>query len=217
MEKQMTKEEIAAAKSVAKTLRISRRSILYLIRTILLTLLVVLICAAAFLTASYISNTYILISEGMTLRAASMLQGGDDPDLAIYFTGDCIRDDAQLRAQSIAQFADYTISDYEYALTIEKLHVLPWQSDKYVDVIEQITSITATPTADAAPSAAPVWTPIRYRLHLQRIDTRWYVYQIELIELNPDLPAANTPDPARSPIPMATPTPEPTALAYQVP
>ena len=83
MSKQMSRAQIAAARSVAKTLRVSRRSLQFFIRTILLILLVVLLCAAAFSTAARLSNLYIIINEGMNLRAASMLRGGDDPDLVM--------------------------------------------------------------------------------------------------------------------------------------
>ncbi len=217
MEKKMTKAEIAATKASADTLRVSRRSILFFIRTILLLLLIVALCTLAFVSAARLSNTYILINEGMNLRAAVMLRGGDDPDLAAYFTGDCIRADATLRAQSIAAYADYTITGYEYDLIINRLHVYPWQADTYADVTEQVTSLKATAQADSAAGAAPAWTPIRYRLHLEHIDGRWYIANIELVELNPALPAANTPDPNRTPIPMATPTPAATPVLVSVP
>lgn len=216
MEKQMTKEEIASARSIARTLRISRRSILYFIRTILLALLIVLLCVLAFLTAARFSNAYILVNEGMTLRASSMLMGGDNPDLAVYFTGDCIRNDAVLRTQTVEPFASFSITDYEYDLNVERMHVYPWQSDAYVDVIEQVTSIKAVSSSETPTDPAPAWTPIRYRLRLARIDGRWYIGTIELVELNPALPAANTPDPNRSPIPMATPTPEPTPILMTI-
>ncbi len=217
MSKQMTKSDIAAAKATAGTLRVSRRSLMFFIRTILLVLAIGLICILAFLSAARLSNTYIMVNEGMTLRAASMLRGGgDDPDLAIYFTGDCVRADAALRARSLAPYADYTITSYEYDLTIEKLHVFPWQTDLYADVIEQVTSIKALVPANSGLGPVPAWTPIRYRLTLSRIDGRWYISAIDLIELNPQLPPANTPDPNRSPIPMATPTPEVTPITFTI-
>ena len=217
MEKKMTKAEIAATRATADILRVSRRSILFFIRTIVLLLLIVALCTLAFVSAARLSNTYILINEGMSLRAAVMLRGGDDPDLAAYFTGDCIRADAALRTQSVAAYADYTITGYEYDLIINSLHVFPWQADAYADLTEQITSLKATASTDSAAGAAPAWTPIRYRLHLATIEGRRYISEIELVELNPALPPANTPDPNRTPIPMATPTPEVTPLLVAVP
>ena len=211
MDKKMTRAEIAAARSVAKTLRVSRRSLQFFIRTILLILLVVLLCAAAFSTAARLSNLYIIINEGMNLRAASMLRGGDDPDLVMYFTVDCIRSDLALRSKSIAPYADYTISDYEYDLNVEKMHVFPWQSSLYAEVTEQITSMKGSSSLDGS-VGVPAWTPIRYRLRFEQVNGRWYISAIELVELNPILPAPNTPDPNRSPLPMVTPTPEPTPV-----
>ena len=211
MSKQMSRAQIAAARSVAKTLRVSRRSLQFFIRTIRLILLVVLLCAAAFSTAARLSNLYIIINEGMNLRAASMLRGGDDPDLVMYFTVDCIRSDLALRSKSIAPYADYTISDYEYDLNVEKMHVFPWQSSLYAEVTEQITSMKGSSSLDGS-AGVPAWTPIRYRLRFEQVNGRWYISAIELVELNPILPAPNTPDPNRSPLPMVTPTPEPTPV-----
>ena len=217
MDKKISKAEIAATKSAVKTLRTTRRSIIFLIRTILLVLLVVMLCVAAFITTARLSNSYILVNEGMPLRAASMLHGVDDPDLANYFTNDCITEDAALRMQSVSAFQDFTVTDYEYDLIIDKMHVFPWQASTYIDVTEQITAIKATALLESGASEVPRWTPIRYRLYLQQIDARWYIRTIELLEVNPVLPPANTPDPDLSPLPMVTPSPEPTPISVQVP
>ena len=217
MDKKISKAEIAATKSAVKTLRTTRRSIIFLIRTILLVLLVVMLCVAAFITTARLSNSYILVNEGMPLRAAPMLHGVDDPDLANYFTNDCITEDAALRMQSVSAFQDFTVTDYEYDLIIDKMHVFPWQASTYIDVTEQITAIKATALLESGASEVPRWTPIRYRLYLQQIDARWYIRTIELLEVNPVLPPANTPDPDLSPLPMVTPSPEPTPISFQVP
>ena len=215
MDKQMSRAQIASARSVAKTLRVSRRSILYFARTILLLLILALLCAGAFISAARLSNTYILVSEGMTLRAESMLKKIDDPDLLMYFTSDCINGDAALRAQSMAPYGDFSITGYEYDMIVDKMHVFPWQSSLYVEVTERITSIKAT--ASDSSLSAPAWTPIRYRLRLSYLEGRWYISTVELVEVNPTLSPANTPDMNRSPIPMVTATPEPTPIAVTVP
>lgn len=213
----MTKSDIAFTKSVAKTLRITRRSILFFIRTVILLLLIVFLCVIAFITASRLSNSYILINEGMTLRASSMFQGEDDPDLAVYFTEECISNDAALRSQSKLPFSNYTIYDYEYDLIIDSMHVYPWQAETYADVIEQISAIKASNLSENSLDGTPAWTPIKYRLYLKQIDARWYIDSIDLIEVNPSLPAANTPDPNVSPLPMVTFTPEPTPIVFTIP
>lgn len=215
MEKQMTRAEIASARSVAKTLRVSRRSILFFARSILLLLILSLLCITAFVSTARLSNTYILVNEGMKLRTESMLKRTDDPDLLMYFTSDCLKSDAALRAQSVAPFSNYSITGYEYDLTVTKMHVFPWQSALYVEVIEQVTAMKGASLSDA--SSLPAWTPIRYRLRFASIEGRWYITSIELVEVNPELPAANTPDPNRSAIPMATPTPSVPATATPAP
>ena len=48
---------------------IARRSIWYLLRTLLVIALIVVLCLTAFVTAMHISNIYILVTEGLELRA----------------------------------------------------------------------------------------------------------------------------------------------------
>ena len=216
MEKHMTRAEIASARSVAKTLRVSRRSILFFVRSILLLLIISLLCIGAFVSTARLSNTYILVNEGMKLRIESMLKRTDDPDLLMYFTADCLKSDAALRAQSVAPYANDSITGYEYDLTVTKMHAFPWQSALYVEVIEQVTAMKGASLSDASTSL-PAWTPIRYRLRFESLEGRWYIASIELVEVNPELPAANTPDPNRSAIPMATPTPSVPATATPAP
>ena len=215
MGKQLSRAEIASARSVAKTLRVSRRSILFFLRTIITAVIVALVLAGAFVSTARISNTYILINEGMSLRAASMLGRIDDPDLYMYFTADALQNDAALRAQSIAPYNDFVITGYEYDLEVEKLHVFPWQSSIYAEVIEQITAIKGVSSSDGS-AAVPAWTPIRYRLRFAYLEGRWYISAIELVAVNPTLPVPNTPDLRQSPIPMATPVPTVTPIPVSV-
>ena len=56
---------------------IARRSIWYLLRTLLVIALIVVLCLTAFVTAMHISNIYILVTEGLELRAGYILQGGE--------------------------------------------------------------------------------------------------------------------------------------------
>ena len=50
-----------------KRLRTARRSMMYVVRSLLLVILAVILCIGAFLTAERYSNLYILTSEGMAL------------------------------------------------------------------------------------------------------------------------------------------------------
>ena len=72
---------------------IARRSIWYLLRTLLVIALIVVLCLTAFVTAMHISNIYILVTEGLELRAGYILQGGEIAPLTEYFTENFIAQD----------------------------------------------------------------------------------------------------------------------------
>ncbi len=206
--------EIRAAKKQLRAVMGVRRSVFYFMRTILMILAVATLCIFAFLSAARISNAYILVNEGMPLRAECILKNASTNDLAAYFTSDCINEDALQRETSAAPYAGSTVSSYQYDLSISNLHLLPWHVNTYVDTVEQIRAIRGSMPAESGISQIPDWTPRKYRLHLEKIDNRWYIDSIELLELNPKIDPPATPDPYADPIPMTTPTPAPTPTPF---
>ena len=202
--------EIRAARKQLRAVTSARRSIFYFMRAVLIVLAVAVICVVAFISSARISNAYILVNEGMPLRADCILKGASPNEMAAYFSSDCINTDEAQRETGAAPYQGAIISSYEYSLSIAGIHLLPWYSDPYVDVVEQIRAIRGSLSQDAGADAAiPDWTPRKYRLHLERIDSRWYIGAVELLELNPKIAAPATPDPDTEPLPMHTPTPTP--------
>ena len=197
-------------KTELKRIRIARRSVMYLMRILLFVTLGAIICIAAFMTAERTSNLYILSTEGMAMRAECILEDEPLNDLEEYFTRGFIDADAALTAGA---YANYTITGYDYDLSVEKISVLPWSLTATVTVTEDVTlrgSINADQLSEgdsAANYPLPPWTPARYRIHFTVADSRWYITDLELVELNPEEAKLNTPDPNLTPRPMATPTP----------
>ena len=204
--------EIRKARKQLRAVTSVRRSVFYFMRTILMLLGVTVLCVFAFVSASRISNAYILVNEGMPLRADCILKNGSVNDLAAYFTSACVTNDAPQRETSAAPYSGATVLSYEYDLSISNLHIFPWHVNAYVDAVEQIRAIKGSmPSETGADGTIPDWAPRKYRLFLEKVDGRWYIDAIELLELNPKLDAPNTPDPYADPIPMVTPSPVPTA------
>ena len=202
--------EIRAARKQLRAVTAARRSIFYFMRAILVVLAVAALCVVAFISAARISNAYILINEGMPLRADCILKGTSPNEMAAYFSSDCINNDAPQREIGAAPYQSATVTSYEYSLSIESVHLLPWQTDLYVVALEQIRAIRGSLITESGTEAAiPDWTPRKYRLHLEKIDSRWYIGSVELVELNPKIDPPATPDPDADPIPMVTPTPTP--------
>lgn len=203
--------EIRAARKQLRAVTSVRRSVFYFMRAILTVLAVGALGILSFLSAARVSNAYILVNEGMTLRAGCILKNTSEDDLAAYFSSACIADDALQRETSAAPYAGMTVTSYQYNMKIQYMHLLPWHINLYVDVVEQIRGIKGTFPAEAGSNATvPDWAPRKYRLYLDRIDGRWFIESIELLELNPKLDVPATPDPNASPLPMVTPSPVPT-------
>lgn len=201
-------------------LRKARRSMLYVVRTLLLIILAAILCIAVFLTAERVSNLYILASEGMSLRADCVLADGARNDMEEYFTLTFLQNDP---AMSDTTYSNYTISSYNYDLSIEKIAVLPWSMSATVVATERVSikgNINADQISDgqnADDFPPPAWTPVRYKITFINANARWYISELTVLEENPDLSHLGTPDPNVSPIPAATPTPKPTDAPTQAP
>lgn len=194
-------------------LRVARRTMFYIVRTLLLIIMATILCIGAFLTAERYSNLYILTSEGMALRAECVFAEGARNDLEEYFTLSFLQSDP---AMADATYSNYTISDYNYDLTIERISVLPWSMSATVIANERV-SLKGTINADqlgedqnAADYPLPAWTPKRYKIKFINANARWYISELTVLEENPDTSNLGTPDPNASAIPAATPTPKPT-------
>jgi len=196
-----------------RRLRVARRSMMYVVRTLLLVILAVILCIGAFLTAERYSNLYILTSEGMALRAECVFADGARNDLEEYFTLTFLESDP---AMSDATYANYTITDYNYDLAIDRISVLPWSMSATVIATEHVSlkgNINADQLSEdqnVADYPLPAWTPKRYKIKFINADARWYISELTLLEENPDGSDLGTPDPNMTPIPAATPTPKPT-------
>jgi hypothetical protein len=196
-----------------KRLRVARRTMMYVVRTLMLIILACILCIGAFLTAERYANLYILTSEGMALRAECVFADGARNDLEEYFTLTFLQSDP---AMYDATYANYTITDYNYDLKIERISVLPWSMSATVTATERVSlkgNINADQLSDdqnPTDYPMPEWTPKRYKIKFINTNARWYISEIVLLEENPDSANLGTPDPNMTPILAATPTPKPT-------
>lgn len=104
---------------------IARRSIWYLLRTLLVIALIVVLCLTAFVTAMHISNIYILVTEGLELRAGYILQGGEIAPLTEYFTENFIAQDPALYAGT---YSNFNVTNFIYKIEVKSLLTLPGDS-----------------------------------------------------------------------------------------
>ena len=206
---QGTKEKQLTGASIWK------RGIWFFMRTLLLILLLAALGYGAFATAMNASNLYILSVEGLQLRAACILQEGDQSVLTEYFTGQFLENDPALYN---GVYQPYTITNYDYRIEVEKVSVMPWSGTAAVTLVDRMVNLAGKwneqqteqeGTEEEEAAVLPKWEEARYLVRFRKMDGRWYIYQMQLIEAAPSQAPKPTPDPEMTPRPMATPTPKP--------
>ena len=193
MENKKTKGKAKSAKSEKRgPLGVARRGVWYLLRLLLIITLAVSLCYAALVEAMYISNIYIIVSEGMEMRADCILGNISKNELSEHFDENWLIRDEQLES---GKYDAYRIDSYDYRLSIEKgIKVLPWSKTATLQVLERVVNIQATAYNDNTIDPAPAWVPSRMRITLEKVEGRWYITELEVLEVDPEIEPRPTPD-----------------------
>ena len=104
----------------------------------------------------------------------------DAEDLNFYFHADFLSADRALEGafDGTSVYDDYTITDFEYDLKIEKLWAWPWDNYATCTVVERVPSITGTVIASRrseAPETVPSWQGGRYDITLVKVNGEWKI------------------------------------------
>lgn len=162
------------------------RAISYLIRSVIVIAIIIFFLWACYQETSQITNVSIITVEGMTARAEVIINAGDvdqydSEELAEYFLTTTIQSDSQL-ANSIYQY--YLVSNYDYTVSIDKVHVWPWSKKATVDMHEITTPVNGSLNDivenDSLEKTPPNWDDKAYKIHLRRDGKhRWYIERME--------------------------------------
>ena len=126
------------------------------------------------------ADIYVIVSDGLEKRVDVILTGEDASELNKYFHADLLIADPALEGALNGQssYSDYTISDYEYSLEIEKLWSWPWDTYANVTVVERVPSITGkvhSNRKNEVSSAVPGWVGGRYEITLVKVNGCWKI------------------------------------------
>lgn len=182
---------MAKSKKDSNPLGTLRRSIWYVLRAVLAASLLLGLAFAVFTEGMYISNMFIVVTEGMSLRAETILKNGSPSDISQYFTEDFLETDDQLLS---GDYLDYSVDSYDYRYAIKGFKVMPWSKNGSVGYIERIPTIVGSPISDDVQGSMPQWTPTRYRVNLIKVEGRWLISSLSVEEENPPEEARPTPD-----------------------
>jgi hypothetical protein len=200
------------------------RLMVFVLKNLILVLLVGVLMVIAFTFAMDASNVYIVANDGMQMRADVVLGLESADELPKFFTSEAIGGDSLFRSTT---YADYTIRSCDYRADVEWLWTWPWDTRAEVTIVEHIPAIDGelpiskqskeqlnTPGKIPPPS----WQDGRYTLTLTKIDGRWKIYNVQIVELVSPLPTRTpqfTPEPSATP--NGTPSAAPTATSSTEP
>ena len=168
-----------------------RRSIWFVLRAVLIISAILGIAYGVFTEAMYISNMFIVTTEGMSLRAETILQNGSHSELEQYFTDRFLEEDELLNGGA---YLDFAVDSYDYRYDIKGFSVLPWSRTGSVTYVERIPTIRATPVSEEVQGPVTPWTPMHYRVNLVKLDGRWLIDSLTVVEENPPEEVRPTPD-----------------------
>lgn len=141
-------------------------------------LLGMLICG--FFMCMNLANVYVVLDEGMEKRVEVILTREDAEQLNKYFHYDFLNADPALAGafDGTSVYDDYTISDFEYELTIEKMWSWPWDDYATATVVERVPEIKGkviSSRVSEVSSEIPQWIGGRYNLTLIKDSGEWKV------------------------------------------
>ena len=168
-----------------------RRSIWFVLRAVLMISVLLGLAYAVFTEAMYVMNMYIVTTEGMELRADTVLKNGSRTELTQYFTEDFIAHDELLASGA---YLDYAVESYDYRYTLKGFSVFPWSSVGSIGYIERIPTLNAAPISDEVQGHAPAWVSMNYKVNLKKVEGRWLIDSLMVVEEDPPEEARPTPD-----------------------
>jgi len=126
------------------------------------------------------ANIYVILDEGLEKRAEVILTQEEAERLNFYFHADFLSNDRALEGafDGTSIYDDYTITDFEYDLKIEKLWAWPWDNFATCTVVERVPSIKGSVVSSRKSEASPVvpsWQGGRYDITLVKVDGTWKI------------------------------------------
>lgn len=187
-----TKKPVKGNEPVKRgALGVARRSIWYILRLLIIITVCLTLCYGALVEAMYVSNIYIIVTEGMEMRADCILGTKGRDELQEHFYSGWLSQDAELES---GKYDAYRVDSHDYRLSIEKFKVYPWSKDATLRVVERVVNIQAVPYSDDNTEPAPAWQDSRMNVKLEKIEGRWYITELEVLELDPETDPRPTPD-----------------------
>ena len=157
-----------------------RRLVWYIVTRLLLVCIVCGMLVCGFYMCLNTSNIYVVLSDGLERRAQVILTKEDAETLNFYFHADFLSTDPALEGafDGTSMYDNYSITDFEYDLKIEKLWAWPWDNFATCTVVERVPEITASVLSSRRSEnlpAKPTWQGGRYDITLIKDNGQWKI------------------------------------------
>jgi hypothetical protein len=113
-------------------LKYLRRLLWFGVKRLVIFSVVIAILIVGFYLAMNTANIYVLLSEGMKLRANAILTREGARDLNNFFIKEFLDTDGALTiglSKDESPYIDYTITDFNYELSLEWMWSWPWEDN----------------------------------------------------------------------------------------
>lgn len=157
-----------------------RRLMWFIASRVLIFTIVASILVCGFYMCMNSANIYIVLTDGLKERVNVILKAEGAEDLNDYFHADFLNSDSALQGAFGGQsaFGAYSITDFDYVLTIEKLWAWPWDDQASCTVTERVPSITGNVLSSRkgeVDSEIPKWQGGKYDITLVRSGGKWKI------------------------------------------
>ena len=154
----------------------------YILKYVFIGLFVAAILIVGFFVAKDTANVYIIVTEGMEVRAGTILNLTQLEEVDKYFVEGYASTDYELLTN---KYDDFFIRDFEYKLKIESIWANPWENTAYVKGVEIVPEIDGeypVENEDEVPLVMPKWQSGRYAVSLVKIEDAWHIKQVIRLE-----------------------------------
>ena len=163
-----------------------RRFIWFIAKYLVIICILLGMLACGFFMGMNISNIYVVLQDGMQKRVDVMLTHQQAEELNKYFHADFLIADEALEGalNGMSAYSDYSITGFDYELTIEKLWAWPWDSYANCTVVERVPSISGNVIASRrseVSSRIPKWVGGRYDITLAKQNGQWRIVGMKQI------------------------------------
>lgn len=187
-----------------------RRLLWFAATRLLMVVVIVALLTMAFYMCMNASNIYILLEDGMELRAQAILTREGADELPNFFRDEFLSADQALNIGLSDQspYMDYNITGFDHVISMEWVWSWPWENTAEAVIVERVPRIDGKVVSSKSAQVKegtlsanpPSWQGGRYRVKLYRAGGRWKIASLTqtqiIIEPTPAPTAAPTATPA---------------------